>query len=122
MSQSRDQSNEPTLPIPDDPQLLKAEAAGKPQFISQAERVLRKFGGPRRLAVLLKMMGRDRNVATIYKWTYPRDKGGSDGIIPTSAWDDIMAAARFDGIIISSEDIDPRPEPIKLLKCKTLKP
>jgi len=82
----------------------------KPQKIkrSQAERVLEKFGGASRLARIFKEMGLDRNRATVYKWLYPRERGGTDGLIPTSAWGDVMNAARLEGILLTAEDMDPR--------------
>jgi hypothetical protein len=91
------------------------------RIITQAERIFKKFGGASRLALLIKTAGFDINTASVYKWNYPRERGGSDGRIPTANWPMIMKAARLDGIIITSEDIDPRPEPVKLIKSKTLK-
>lgn len=74
----------------------------------QATRILAKFGGARRLASALKALGIPRDPATIYKWTYPREKGGTGGLIPTAAWPDVLKAARMEGILISPEDMDPR--------------
>lgn len=48
------------------------------------------------------------DVATIYKWTYPRDKGGTDGLVPSSAMPAVLKAADVLGIELTSEDIDPR--------------
>lgn len=81
---------------------------------NQAERVLRKFGGARRLAAILKMLGRERDPATIYKWTYPRSKRGTGGLVPSSAWGDVLAAMRFEGLQLLPEDMDPRPLPAKI--------
>ncbi len=75
---------------------------------TQAERILRRFGGARRLAYILQTIGRPRNFSTIYKWTYPKERGGTGGFIPYTSWNDILAAARAEGILISSEDMDPR--------------
>ncbi len=89
---------------------------------TQAERVIRKFGGVRRLASVLKAIGKPKNPASIYRWTYPQYLGGTGGLIPTAAWPDILAAARADGIVISSEEMDPRPEPIKTFRGKNVLP
>lgn len=87
-----------------------------PTTRSQAERVLEKFGGARRLSKVLAILGRSKDPASMYKWTYSRDKGGTGGIIPTSAWADILAAARFDGVMITPEDTDPRAHKIKVVR------
>lgn len=80
---------------------------------SQAARIIRKFGGARRLAALLKSINHPIQPAAIYKWTYPKSRGGTGGIIPTRAQGAVIQAARADGIIITSEDMDPRALPIK---------
>jgi len=84
--------------------------------LSQAERIISKFGGARDLAKALKAIGRERNFATIYKWTYPRGPNGTGGVIPTAAWPDIMAAARYCGVLITAEDLDPRLKNQKLAR------
>lgn len=79
--------------------------------MTQAERIFERFGGARRLASALKALAehtgdptRARNVATIYKWTYPRSKGGTGGYVPSSAMDDVKAAARLSGLLLRPED------------------
>ena len=82
----------------------------KPKPIkTQAERILDKFGGARRLASTLQAIGRPRDVTAIYRWTYPKSKGGTNGTVPRIAWDDVLAAARAEGIMLTPEDLDPRP-------------
>jgi hypothetical protein len=76
--------------------------------LTQAERVLFKFGGARSLAAILKSIGRPISPSAIYKWTYPANRDGTGGLIPTRALSDVMAAARAEGIYLSSEDLDPR--------------
>lgn len=78
---------------------------------SQAERVIKCFGSPRYLYSALREIGLNYNLSTIYKWTYPTSKGGRGGLIPSNAWRDIIAAARYVGVVISSEDLDPRNNP-----------
>lgn len=75
---------------------------------TQAERVLAKFGGARRLSALLDHLGRSKDPASIYKWTYPKERGGTGGVIPTSAWKDLILAARMEGILLTSDDMDCR--------------
>ena len=81
--------------------------------LTQAERIIKKFGGPGRLASILEQIGRSKHRSSIYKWVYPREKGGTGGLVPTAAWPDVFAAARFEGVLITAEDIDPRPQLIK---------
>lgn len=74
---------------------------------SQAEAIIRRFGGPRDLARALAAVGAPRDPSAIYRWTYPRDQGGTGGLIPTSAVKDVKRAARFAGIELRPEDWDP---------------
>lgn len=78
----------------------------KPLKATQAERIIARFGGARRLMHALNRVGRPRNAASIYKWLYPYPKGRG-GLVPTSAWRDIMEAARHEGIVLTAEDITP---------------
>jgi hypothetical protein len=76
--------------------------------ITQAERVIDKFGGARRLATILTAMGKKTDYSTIYKWTYPKIKRGTGGLIPSHMWADIYLAARLEGVVLTKEDTDPR--------------
>lgn len=79
-----------------------------PRTKTQAEAIFEKFGNASRLCAILKALGRPYNKATLYKWTYPRTKGGTNGWVPTKAWPDVLAAARYFGVFITSEEMDPR--------------
>lgn len=68
----------------------------------QSHRIFRKFGGVRALAKILEEIGLKRNVLSMYKWNY---RGGH---IPAHAWKDILKAAHYAGVRITSEDMDPR--------------
>lgn len=83
------------------------------EALNQAERILKKFGGASRLAGLFNSLNIRRNLHSIYKWTYPRERGGTNGLIPGSAMQDILQAARLDGILLTPEDLDPRPSPVE---------
>lgn len=85
------------------------EAPPRPR--SQAERVIAKFGGPYKLARAVAALGRadaKLNPATVYRWQYSKDKGGTGGLIPTSSLHLVLEAARWDGIYLSTDDLDPR--------------
>lgn len=82
--------------------------------LTQAERVIRKFGGVRPLLNALIECGRKRTRTTIYKWTYATEAGGTGGLIPPRALNDVLHAAKLVGIKFSQEDLDPRPQRVQL--------
>lgn len=75
---------------------------GEKVRLSQAERVIVKFGDATKLAKLINC-----DPSTVFKWTYTRDKQGSDGIIPSSAMKKVLKAARAEGIYLTPEDLWP---------------
>lgn len=84
-----------------------------PRLRSQAERVIAKFGGPYKLSKAVAALGdpaKTLNPATVYRWLYPRNKGGTGGLVPTGSLPLVLEAARFDGIFLSTDDLDPRPK------------
>lgn len=76
---------------------------------SQAERIIAKFGGARRLAIILKQADESQalNPSSIYRWTYPKEKGGTGGVVPTAALPLLIKAARLEGIFLTPEDLYP---------------
>jgi hypothetical protein len=46
--------------------------------------------------------------SSIYRWNYPREKGGCGGVIPNSAYRAIFKAARLSGVILRAEDFLPK--------------
>lgn len=76
--------------------------------INLATRIFQKFGTVKHLCEVLALIGRPRNINSLYKWQYPRWRGGMAGFIPHRAIADVLAAARFDGILITPEELDPR--------------
>jgi hypothetical protein len=68
----------------------------------QASKIVKKFGGPRRLAKLA-----DMEPSRVYKWTYSKGKGGTGGIVPSSCVDAVQAAAKRGGIVLTDEDWAP---------------
>lgn len=77
--------------------------------LSQAARIFQKFGGVPNLCRALAMVGPTaaRNLSAVYRWNLPKTKGGSGGLIPTSALGDVLQAARLEGIVITPEDTYP---------------
>lgn len=71
---------------------------------NQAERIIAKFGNARQLAAALAEVGAGRDPTAVYKWTYPREKGGTGGYIPAAAVDDVKRAAERRGVQLTGKD------------------
>jgi hypothetical protein len=81
---------------------------------SQAQRIVDKFGGVPALIKALKLAAKEtgrealiRNKSSVYRWLLPREKGGTGGLIPTSALPDVLRAAVIEGIYLNEKDIYP---------------
>lgn len=72
-----------------------------------ARRVINKCGGVRRVSVMLGV-----STQSVYKWTYPSSRGGTNGIIPAAKQIELMVAARRHGIDLKPEDFFPRMPPL----------
>lgn len=70
---------------------------------NQAKRVIEKFGGEPVVARLLGLAP-----STVYRWTYPVSKRGTGGVIPAKSLIELLRLARPLGVLITSEDLDPR--------------
>lgn len=60
--------------------------------------IIYKFGGVKALASAI-----NKDPATIYRWTYPKSKGGTGGVIPTSAISKITEAAKLLDISLDND-------------------
>jgi hypothetical protein len=78
------------------------------KFMTQSARILRKFGGPKRMVKLMALAGKKMTLNAISRWELPQDLGGTAGIIPAEDWPTLFLAARMDGVVILPEDLDPR--------------
>ena len=70
--------------------------------MTQADKIIARFGGVKELAQAI-----GRTAVTVHRWKYPRDRGGTDGNIPTSAIAAVMAAARARGLEFQPHDWTP---------------
>ena len=70
---------------------------------TMAIRVIRKLGGPVRVADLLGMTRQ-----AVYKWTCPREKGGTGGYIPARRELELMLVAKMNGIKLTKDDFFPQ--------------
>ena len=69
---------------------------------NQAKKIIAKFGNARRLAELIGV-----HPVNVYRWSYPRARGGTDGLIPTASLAKVLLAARTDGILLTMDDLAP---------------
>lgn len=73
----------------------------------QAARIMARFGGAAGLAEALNALPPDkyhRERTAVYKWLYPRERGGTDGMIPRAAEIAVKMAARSAGVFLAPED------------------
>jgi hypothetical protein len=70
----------------------------------QAKRIIEKFGGAPRVAELLGI-----DPSRPYRWTYPRSRGGSGGIIPARYHDELLRKAREHGVPLMPSDFFDQP-------------
>jgi len=82
--------------------LLRQLMTGEKPRLTQAERVIAKFGGARKLAKALAL-----DPSTVYKWTYPREKQGTGGVVPNNKIPALLAAARAEGILFTPAELWP---------------
>ena len=80
---------------------------------TQAEMLIRTFGGVPKLAAALRV-----RPTTLYRWKYPSTRGGTDGLVPCQYWPHILAAADNIGITLSYDHFLPifLPSAMKALK------
>ena len=64
-----------------------------------AEALIRKCGGHAAVAEICGV-----HVTRVYRWTYGRDKGGSDGCVPTRHQAQLLKGARERGVDLRPED------------------
>jgi hypothetical protein len=68
-----------------------------------AQRVINKCGGIRNTAYIIGI-----SVQSVYKWTIPRSKGGTNGLVPQKRQIELMVAAKNHGIQLTHEDFFPK--------------
>jgi amino-acid N-acetyltransferase len=66
---------------------------------SPAVNIIAKCGGAKAVAELLQI-----DIASVYKWTYPSSKGGTNGLIPSARQRDLLEKARAANIDLTPDD------------------
>ncbi len=88
-----------------------SEAERRSRVETQARNIINKFGTAAELCRALKFANPDPkdhwNESSVYRWTYPREKGGSGGEIPPHALRAVLRAARYSGIVLTLDDLYP---------------
>lgn len=64
-----------------------------------ATRVIDKCGGPEAVAQMVGV-----NISRVYRWTYPKSRGGTGGLIPSAQQQKLLSAARKRQIDLSPAD------------------
>ena len=64
-----------------------------------AENVIRKSGGAQVVADWCEV-----DVSNVHRWTYPKDRGGSEGLIPARHQQIILERARKAGVDVQPSD------------------
>tara|TARA_R110000787_G_scaffold97276_1_gene200861 strand:+ start:202 stop:432 length:231 start_codon:yes stop_codon:yes gene_type:complete len=67
--------------------------------MNTAKQIIKKCGG---VAATAAMTG--RTASSVYKWTYTKKQGGTDGIIPRAAQEKILAATKSGLVDVSIRD------------------
>jgi hypothetical protein len=65
-----------------------------------ADRVYKAFGGPRKVADLLGV-----SYAAVYRWSYPKERRGSGGSVPTEWHSPLLEAAREQRVRLERADL-----------------
>lgn len=68
-----------------------------------AQNIISKFGGAQVLAELLNI-----NVSNVHRWTYPKSRGGTGGVIPTRHQLKILKIGKKKKIKVNPQDFFPR--------------
>lgn len=77
-------------------------------MMNQAQRVAKAFGGVVGMHAALERVGFSRDIVSIYRWTYPVDRGGTGGLIPHDAMPHVLKAADESGVVLSDYVLSPR--------------
>jgi hypothetical protein len=68
--------------------------------LEPANTIIARFGGPDKVR---EVTGASRT--RVYRWTQPKERGGTDGIIPMSHAAKLLNFARENGIDVTGDDL-----------------
>lgn len=91
---------------------LRKRPYNKEILETQALKILLRLGGPKRVCEALAEYNiRIYDPSTIHRWLYPKSRGGTGGVIPPKALDDLLLLAKIEGIILTPEELYQSPKP-----------
>ena len=64
-----------------------------------AKNIIEKCGGAERVAQFVGI-----HVTNVHRWTYPKERGGSAGLVPSQHQQKLLAAAKENGIALEPND------------------
>lgn len=64
-----------------------------------ATNVIRKCGGPQAVSAMAGV-----NVSNVHRWTYPKERGGTGGVVPAKHQQTLLRKAREAGIALEPGD------------------
>lgn len=67
--------------------------------MTPAKKIIEKFGGPKQVAEIIGV-----SVTQVYRFTYPRDKGGTGGLIPADHMRTLRTEAEKRGLVLDLDD------------------
>lgn len=73
--------------------------------MNPAQKIIDKCGG---VTAVAEMVG--VHVSRVHRWTYPRERGGTDGLIPTKQQQILLEAARAVGVDLQPADFFDAPD------------
>jgi hypothetical protein len=68
-------------------------------MLDPASTIITRFGGVAAVADLLNL-----NRTSVLRWTHPKDRGGTGGLVPSKHQADLMAKAQERGVKIQPAD------------------
>ena len=68
-------------------------------MLNPAHHVIQKHGGVHEVAALT-----GRHVSRVMRWSWPKERGGTGGLIPTDMQHLLMAGGRAKGVSLSAAD------------------
>lgn len=72
--------------------------------MNPAQTIIEKLGGDSAVARLLRENGYPCHVSSVVRWRLPKERGGCDGLIPSSRIQQLLRIAGNQGLILAPED------------------
>lgn len=70
----------------------------KIDYLEPARSVIAAFGGVEKVSTIT-----GKHVSRVYRWMYPKDRGGTDGFIPQAEAETLLAHAQHHNVPVTAE-------------------